>query len=93
MLTYPEFGCLDFNFLIGIDLLGKMEAKVAKVLDSNSQSVMLGLKRKRASRYAAYFAEASRITSPEWPTVRFSTYKPRKQRKTVSVIILILFYN
>ncbi|KAG8650889.1 hypothetical protein MANES_07G078500v8 [Manihot esculenta] len=58
-----------------------MEAKVAKVLDSNSQSVMLGLKRKRASRYAAYFAEASRITSPEWPTVRFSTYKPRKQRR------------
>ncbi|XP_058007524.1 inactive poly [ADP-ribose] polymerase RCD1 isoform X2 [Hevea brasiliensis] len=58
-----------------------MEAKVAKVLDSSSRRVMLGLKRKRASRYAAYFAEASGILSPGWPTVHYSTFKSGKQRR------------
>ncbi|KAF2294835.1 hypothetical protein GH714_021272 [Hevea brasiliensis] len=58
-----------------------MEAKVAKVLDSSSRRVMLGLKRKRASRYAAYFAEASGIVSPGWPTVHYSTFKSGKQRR------------
>ncbi|KAJ9175364.1 hypothetical protein P3X46_013928 [Hevea brasiliensis] len=58
-----------------------MEAKVTKVLDSSSRKVMLGLKRKRASRYAAYFAEASRIISPEWPTVHCSTCKSGKRRR------------
>ncbi|KAI9177978.1 hypothetical protein LWI28_021306 [Acer negundo] len=36
-----------------------MDAKIAKVLDSNRR-VMLGLKRKRAARYATYLAGASR---------------------------------
>ncbi|KAG8645511.1 inactive poly [ADP-ribose] polymerase RCD1 isoform X2 [Manihot esculenta] len=58
-----------------------MEAKIAKVLDSSCHRVMLGLKRKRASRYGAYFAEASRTMSPEWPAVHFSSHKSGKRRR------------
>ncbi|XP_021635339.2 inactive poly [ADP-ribose] polymerase RCD1 [Hevea brasiliensis] len=58
-----------------------MDAKIAKVLDSSSRRIMLDLKRKRASRYAAYFAEASRTMSPEWPAVNFSTHKSGKRRR------------
>ncbi|EEF43518.1 conserved hypothetical protein [Ricinus communis] len=57
-----------------------MEAKIAKVLDS-SHRVMLGPKRKRASRYAAYFTGTSRIMSSEWPTVNFLTHRHGKRRR------------
>ncbi|XP_037496681.1 inactive poly [ADP-ribose] polymerase RCD1 isoform X2 [Jatropha curcas] len=57
-----------------------MEAKNVKVLGSTHR-VMLGLKRKRASRCAAYFAGASHIMSPEWPNLNFSKYKLGKRRR------------
>uniref|UniRef100_A0A6M2F5H8 Poly [ADP-ribose] polymerase n=1 Tax=Populus davidiana TaxID=266767 RepID=A0A6M2F5H8_9ROSI len=56
-----------------------MEARIAKVLDS-SRRVMLGVKRKRASRYAACFSGASHTVLPEWLTPK-SIHKPGKRKK------------
>ncbi|XP_050220519.1 inactive poly [ADP-ribose] polymerase RCD1-like isoform X2 [Mercurialis annua] len=57
-----------------------MENKIEKVSD-NRHKVMPGLKRKRASRYATYFARASRLVSPDWPVVNFSTHRRGKQQR------------
>ncbi|KAM5551102.1 hypothetical protein ABKV19_026100 [Rosa sericea] len=53
-----------------------MEAKIAKALDSGRR-VMLGVKRKRATRYAAYFPGAKHQGLPRKPTLS----KLRKRRK------------
>ncbi|KAJ4847123.1 hypothetical protein Tsubulata_024598 [Turnera subulata] len=57
-----------------------MEARYAKVLGS-SRRLLLGLKRKRASRCAASFAGATRKVSPDWPAVNSPLQKGGKRRK------------
>ncbi|KAJ0052721.1 hypothetical protein Pint_03507 [Pistacia integerrima] len=57
-----------------------MDPKIAKVLDS-SRRVVLGLKRKRASPYAKYFAGAPRAVLQHLPLYKSSTQKLGKRRK------------
>ncbi|CAN0908016.1 Inactive poly [ADP-ribose] polymerase RCD1 [Linum grandiflorum] len=56
-----------------------METKLGKVLDRRSK-VILGLKRKRAYRSAAFFARGPQTVLPEWPAVH-STHFLGKRRK------------
>ncbi|CAN1256557.1 Inactive poly [ADP-ribose] polymerase RCD1 [Linum perenne] len=56
-----------------------METKLGKVSDRRSK-VILGLKRKRAYRSAAFFARGPQSVLPEWPAVN-STHLLSKRRK------------
>lgn len=54
-----------------------MEAKIARALDR----VVHNLKRKRATRYAAYLNGASRSVLPHWPSLTSPTNKFVKRRR------------
>ncbi|XP_021887205.1 inactive poly [ADP-ribose] polymerase RCD1-like isoform X2 [Carica papaya] len=58
-----------------------MESRIAKVLDRKTRGVVLGIKRKRAERYAAYFARASCTEISHRSTSNLSGNKVEKRRK------------